>query len=111
MIFITGPLYAGKQEYICNALGWSEEDFKKRAVRDVQTLAAETQNLEALASELSTYEVVLATEVGGGIVPTDSGERVNREKAGKLSCLLAGRADTVIRVCCGLPQVLKGRLP
>ena len=34
-----------------------------------------------------------------------------REQAGRLACLLAERADTVIRVCCGIPQVLKGELP
>ena len=37
--------------------------------------------------------------------------RAAREAAGRLSCLLAERADTVVRVCCGLPQVLKGELP
>ena len=30
---------------------------------------------------------------------------------GRLACLLAQRAATVVRVCCGLPQVLKGELP
>ena len=42
------------------------------------------------------------------MVPTDPEQRESRERAGRLSCLLAGRADVVIRVCCGLPQVLKG---
>ena len=30
---------------------------------------------------------------------------------GPMACLLAERADTVVRVCCGIPQVLKGNLP
>ena len=30
---------------------------------------------------------------------------------GTMACLLAERADTVVRVCCGIPQVLKGNLP
>lgn len=34
-----------------------------------------------------------------------------REAAGRLACLLAQRADTVVRVYCGLPQVLKGEPP
>ena len=55
--------------------------------------------------------VVIACEVGGGVVPLDTEERKNREKAGRLACLLAARAETVVRLCCGLPEVLKGELP
>ncbi|MFR1234478.1 MAG: bifunctional adenosylcobinamide kinase/adenosylcobinamide-phosphate guanylyltransferase [Evtepia gabavorous] len=60
---------------------------------------------------LAQYEVVIATEVGGGVVPVDPVQRQNREAAGRLACLLAQRADRVIRVFCGLPQALKGELP
>ena len=49
----------------------------------------------------------LATEVGGGVVPIDPSERAAREAAGRLSCLLAQRAERVVRVFCGLPMVLK----
>ena len=111
MIFVTGPLYSGKETLICQLLGWSREDFMNRAVRDVDRAAGLEENeagLTALADRLAEYEVVVATEVGGGVVPVDPGERRSREMAGRLSCLLAQRADTVIRVCCGLPQVLKG---
>lgn len=111
MIFITGPLLAGKQSYICAALGLSLDEFARRAVWDVQELAAREPNLPALAEALAQREIVIATEVGGGVVPTDPAERAAREAAGRLSCLLAERADTVVRVCCGLPQVLKGELP
>ena len=107
MIFVTGPLYAGKREYIQKALGLSNADFAARAVWDVQKLAAGA-DLEQLADELSKKEIVIATEIGGGLVPLDAGERAAREAAGRLACLLAERADTVLRVCCGLPQVLKG---
>ena len=147
MRFVTGPLYAGKQAYVMQALGWQEADFAQNAVRDVQELAAEavravrgvqepaeqagreaqTQEslpdtlpsgpgtetalearLRILADTLARKQVVIATEVGGGIVPLDPLERQEREAAGRLACLLAARAQTVIRVNCGLPQVLKG---
>lgn len=111
MIFVTGPLMAGKREYIRAALGLSPEEFARRAVWDVQNLAAEAPDLSALAEALSQREIVIATETGGGLVPVDPAERAAREAAGRLACLLAQRADTVIRVCCGLPQALKGRLP
>ena len=52
-----------------------------------------------------------ATVIGGGIVPVDAGERRAREAAGRLACLLAARADTVIEMFCGIPTVLKGDMP
>lgn len=174
MIFVTGPLFAGKQTYIMEALGWDETAFKSRGVREVEELAADlaeqfdadpaeestwekeeeiavipaaeiaadqtekfseeaeersaadpagesamnpadrknrnlSEALQNLADALAQKEVVIATETGGGVVPLDPRERRNREAAGRLACLLAGRADTVIRVCCGLPQFLKGQ--
>ncbi len=110
MIFVTGPLYAGKESYIRRALGWDEADFRARAVRDVQELVP-CDDLAALADRLAARELVIATELGGGVVPVDAGMRRKREQAGRLACLLAARADTVIRVCCGLPQLLKGEWP
>ena len=46
-------------------------------------------------------------------IPTDSEEcealgRAAREAAGRLGCLLAQRADAVVRVFCGIPVYLKG---
>lgn len=110
MIFVTGPLFAGKKEYIRKALGLSEEELRRRAVTEVQDLAF-GENCRALADRLAEREIVIATEIGGGLVPVDPEERARREAAGRLACLLAERADTVIRVCCGLPQLLKGEWP
>lgn len=110
MIFVTGPLFAGKEETICRCLVWSREDFLQNGVRDVQALAGDCEDLAALADELSKKAVVIATEMGGGVVPMDAGQRHDREQAGRLACLLSERADTVVRVCCGIPQVLKGKL-
>ena len=110
MIFVTGPLYAGKREYIRNVLRLSEEDFASRAVWDVQELAPGA-DLQALTERLAQKEIVIAAELGGGLVPIDKTERKKREAAGRLACMLAARADIVVRVCCGLGQVLKGELP
>ena len=55
--------------------------------------------------------MVIATEIGGGIVPIDPAERAAREAAGRLACLLAARARCVVEMFCGLPTVLKGELP
>lgn len=104
MIFITGALYSGKRTYA--------EKLGGRQIAGVQDLAADAQDLTALANELAArYDVVIATEIGGGVVPMDAGQRTAREAAGRLACLLAARADIVVEMFCGIPTVLKGELP
>ena len=104
MIFITGALYSGKRTYA--------EKLGGRQIADVQDLAADAQNLTALADKLAArYDVVMATEIGGGVVPMDAGQRTAREAAGRLACLLAARADIVVEMFCGIPTALKGELP
>ena len=107
MVFVTGPLYSGKKDFVKEWMHWDEEALSQNAIWDVQELAAGCDDLEQLAEELSQKQVVIATEVGGGIVPATAEERAAREAAGRLSCLLAKKADTVIRVFCGIPTVLK----
>ena len=104
MIFITGPLYSGKRTFAQKLGG--------RQMADVQNLAADADDLERLADALAAdYDVVLATEIGGGIVPMEAEQRRAREAAGRLACLLAARADTVIEMFCGIPTVIKGKMP
>ena len=74
MIFVTGPLYSGKRTFAQRLPG--------TRIAEVQALAAEAEDLEKLAEELSAYDIVMATEVGGGVVPMDAGERAAREAAG-----------------------------
>ena len=120
MLFVTGPLASGKQAYVMQLFGWDASEFEAKAVRDVQDLAAKAvretleqraasleDRLRRLADDLARRQVVIATEVGGGIVPLDPMERKEREAAGRLACMLAERAQTVVRVYCGLPQILK----
>jgi len=103
MIFITGPLYSGKRTFAQKLPG--------TRIAEVQELAAKVENLEKLAEELSAYDIVISTEVGGGVVPMEAGQRAAREAAGRLACLLAARADCVVQMFCGIPTVLKGELP
>ena len=109
MIFVTGPKFSGKKEYIKFALNLSDEEFAERAVWNVEELVSEKAvTLEAIADELALKEIVIADEIGCGLVPLDASEREKRERAGRLACMLAERADTVIRVVCGCPQILRG---
>ncbi len=110
MIFITGPMFSGKREAARRLLHCDDAELAERCAFEVQALAAECGDLEALADELSRFDAVTASEVGGGVVPLDPNEREARERAGRLACLLAARADTVVRVFCGIPRVLKGEI-
>ncbi len=110
MMLVVGPAFSGKRAWVCQTLGWSDDQLSARAVVDAQDLVWEATDLEMLADELASYEVVVACEVGSGVVPVEANVRAWREAAGRLSCLLAERADVVVRICCGLPQVLKGSL-
>jgi adenosylcobinamide kinase/adenosylcobinamide-phosphate guanylyltransferase len=80
---------------------------------EVQALAEKAGSpaeLAALADRLAGFFVVTASETGCGVIPADRAEREKREKAGRLNCLLAERASAVVRMCCGIPSVLKGTL-
>ena len=124
MVFVTGPMFSGKLEAAAELLGIPAEEILicenvkqdiseqgRRGIAEVQALAAGCRGekeLEQLADKLSEYDVVISTETGCGVVPMNPAEREAREKAGRLNCLLAARAETVIRVFCGIPQVIRG---
>ena len=67
------------------------------------------------ASETDTQEkaqrearVIVMDEVGSGIVPMEKADRLWREACGRCGCMIAARADRVIRLVCGIPMILKG---
>lgn len=51
--------------------------------------------------------ILVCRELGCGLEPLDRAQRDWRERVGRVCCDLALRADTVVRVCCGIGQVLK----
>lgn len=55
--------------------------------------------------------VVVSNELGQGIVPENAMARAFREDHGRLNIAIAQKADLVVSVIAGLPQVLKGELP
>ena len=110
MIFVTGPRYAGKREYIRDAVGLSEAEFAAAAVCGAETLVSRVDQVDAVYEQLRGRQIVIASETGCGVVPIDPLEEERREAAGRLSCKLAASADVVIRVVCGIPCFLKGNL-
>lgn len=74
------------------------------AGRDVEAMAAE---LVATLARMKAPVVLVASEVGLGIVPDNALARAYRDRAGELNQRIAARADAVWFVAAGLPLALK----
>ena len=110
MIFVTGPRYSGKRVFVRNVLGLADDSEGKRYVQLSLADVGNATDIAAYAKELEQYEVVILPEVGSGVVPLNPEDVDLREKCGELAQHLAMEADVVVRVLCGIPQVLKGTL-
>ena len=114
-MLVVGGRGAGKRAFVMRQLGLGagqlsaslEDDAP--VVYDVAELVRHTPRGQLL-EPLCAKQAVICDEVGCGVVPLAAEERRWREEVGRLCCELAERADVVVRVSCGLPQVLKGRL-
>ena len=51
--------------------------------------------------------IIICDEIGNGIVPLDAFEREYREHTGRILIELAGKADEVVRIICGIQQRIK----
>lgn len=65
------------------------------------------ESLAPAAPEAPAPVVLVANEVGLGVVPDNPMARAFRDHAGRLNQALAGRADRVVFVAAGIPLVLK----
>ena len=70
----------------------------------------EMARLEAALAAAKTPMVLIANEVGSGIVPDHPLGRKFRDLQGVLNQRMAARADRVVLVVAGLPLALKGSL-
>ena len=80
-----------------------------RLLAEADIEAAESAFFAALA-KCEAPVVIVSNEVGQGIVPDNALSRRFREAQGRLNIRSAVRADTVVQVVAGLPNVLKGAL-
>ncbi|MDR3551873.1 MAG: bifunctional adenosylcobinamide kinase/adenosylcobinamide-phosphate guanylyltransferase [Clostridia bacterium] len=127
MILVTGGNSQGKLVFVRAEFGFGDEDitdggacafedaFSKPVLDGLYRLIARmldaAEDLEALVERglMQNPEIiVVCDEAGCGIVPVDPRERELRERVGRLQCLLASRASRVYRVCCGIPELIKG---
>lgn len=124
MYVIIGGAFQGKLEYAKAQFGlsdsdifecseYSEPDFSKRCLDHIERYALYCirNGIEPKVSMeqwLNRENAVLICEdIFCGVVPLDEEMRACREAAGRLLSYAAGKADGVVRMFCGLPQVLK----
>lgn len=86
--------------------------LEKDIVDDLHLLvrSAMENGMDIPKAEAFEDMTVVCNELGCGVVPMDAFEREWREAVGRLCCDIAKRADKVYRVCCGIPQCIKGEL-
>lgn len=115
MILLIGGNGAGKASYVRESLGYVEGQIADGILSDCPAIlnlhrivAAHPNQTEMLFQQLCNKAILTCDEVGGGVVPLDPVQRQMREETGRLLILLAREADTVLRLFCGIPTVIKG---
>ena len=121
MILITGGSYQGKLSYAKARFGLTDADiclggvdFDKKCLAYVERYALEAvrageEPADVFRAHIDALRdrVVITTDISGGVVPMDPVLRAWREACGRMNNYLAGRADEVWRLFCGIPQRLK----
>ena len=124
MKLITGGAYQGKLEYAkkmypdaewtdgaecplqaaaeCGAL-YHFQAFVRRWLKAVR----EKEELIDLILEKNREIIIVCDEIGCGLVPVDAFEREYREAVGRILSALAGEAERVDRVVCGIGTRIK----
>jgi adenosylcobinamide kinase/adenosylcobinamide-phosphate guanylyltransferase len=69
---------------------------------------AEVERLDDALTQVTAPLVLVANEVGFGIVPDNPLGRRFRDAQGRLNQRIAARADRVVLVVAGLPLTIKG---
>ena len=114
MIFVIGGLASGKRAYVTKTYGYQDSEMadavldERPVLYNLQELvAARPDEADALLSALLQKRVVICNEVGCGVVPIGRAERQAREATGRVCVALAEKAEKVVRVCCGIPTIIK----
>lgn len=128
MILIIGGAYQGKLDYAKEEYGLTDEDvftceegstavgFDEKIVdhfeRYILALIKAGQVPEkAVGMQLraNRYKgrIIICDDISQGIVPMDATERAWREGVGRTMVKIAQQADKVVRVFCGIPEIVK----
>ena len=124
MHLVIGGAYQGKLRYAMEHFGVTEEqvfdcsgggiDFSAPCIDHGEryALTCVREGREAADDFRANRErwqsaVILCDDISSGVVPLDPEARAWREASGRLVNYLAGEAETVTRLFCSIPQVLK----
>lgn len=124
MVLIIGGAYQGKLDYAKAAFSLTPEDiftctglkidFSKRCVNALEEFcyACVQQSIDPVDYFQTHREgwqdsVLICADLSSGVVPVDPVERRWRHSTGQLCQYLAGQANQVSRIFCGLEQRLK----
>ena len=126
MKMITGGAYQGKTEFVkkhfgCEILDGESCDFESVFTAEcvnefhqlVKRLIEKNEDVIAFTERLCRENpdlIVIINEIGCGIVPLEKSDRIWREQVGRTGSLIAKNSDTVVRLICGIPTVIKGEL-
>ena len=126
-ILIIGGACQGKRAYATETFSLAPEEILPadseqitESIRCIDALHLRVKTLietednpkEAFArlAMLCRDKIVICDDILCGIVPLEPAMREWREYTGRLLCLLAKQADCVIRMQCGIAQIIKGSL-
>ena len=123
MILVFGGAYQGKTDYAVKEFGHStvcdlsesgEPDFTKEIITGIDAFASRLtaggeNPSEYFESRRDLWEdsVLVVTDTSQGVVPMDKEVRAAREANGRLITYLAGEAEQVHRVFCGIGKRIK----
>lgn len=118
MILILGGGSSGRHAFF-ESLNVSPDCCYTVTARDIRAFADEQKKcgsvpfcpqLSPVCAQIASWPVVIATEMGLGLIPMDADRRMEREQNGRLNIALAFLADCVVLMVSGVPKVIKGDL-
>lgn len=125
MVLIFGGAYQGKLDFTMKKFNIKDTDiftctedsfpdFSKKIIDRAELFflkcvkdGIEPRDILCENINMLQDKIVIARDISQGIVPIDSVQRAWREASGRAMMYLAGEAEEVYRVFCGLSEKLK----
>lgn len=120
MILIIGGAYQGKLDYAKSAFHLSDGDvfactgagidFSKQCINHIEEFTfAHPDPVGYFRENREKWHdsILICQDISSGVVPMGADMRAWRQKNGRLCQYLAGEAEQISRVFCGLEQRLK----